>query len=366
MSKYKIPKFTAVFTIAAILFVSGFLTVSAESGEYGRSYAAILHTPNICAVEFENEWVIESTVKEFTDQAKVSVQEWEVKLKGQELLRKNHHLWDIDYTLISLEQKDTFDFTKCDIVIQFKDKPDDPNEYYSVLGYAESLDDRTLITIYYAKIATCQTEDETYFYYDPCYLDFPRTPAQVGSIIRHELGHAFGLGHYYSESESVNLNWSTGKIPAPSVMVIFSAENAKLQQIRDIDIQKLHAIYGGHGFKSGKLFDIADSNLTSIQNTTNQNSTANTMIHFPDWMKKNAQSWAAGQADDQVIFGVVEYLQIQNILEYPQIPEGLVKPSQAIPQWYKNTADWWSQGLISDEEFINGLVFLLEKKILVV
>ena len=30
-----------------------------------------------------------------------------------------------------------------------------------------------------------------------------------------------------------------------------------------------------------------------------------------------------------------------------------------IPEWIKTTAGWWSQGQISDEDFVRGLQFLL-------
>ena len=30
------------------------------------------------------------------------------------------------------------------------------------------------------------------------------------------------------------------------------------------------------------------------------------------------------------------------------------------PEWIKNNACWWSQGLISDDEFASGLEYLIE------
>jgi len=36
-----------------------------------------------------------------------------------------------------------------------------------------------------------------------------------------------------------------------------------------------------------------------------------------------------------------------------------------IPQWIKNTAGWWSDGLVSDQEYINSLQFLIDRNILV-
>lgn len=42
---------------------------------------------------------------------------------------------------------------------------------------------------------------------------------------------------------------------------------------------------------------------------------------------------------------------------------GIPKP---IPGWIKNNADWWSEGLISEDEFVKGIEFLVENRILIV
>jgi len=38
--------------------------------------------------------------------------------------------------------------------------------------------------------------------------------------------------------------------------------------------------------------------------------------------------------------------------------------SKEIPQWIKNNASWWSSNLISDDEFIHGLQWLISNGIL--
>ena len=44
--------------------------------------------------------------------------------------------------------------------------------------------------------------------------------------------------------------------------------------------------------------------------------------------------------------------------------EEAVGVTQPIPAWIKNTANWWSEGMISEDEFIKGIEFLVEKRIL--
>lgn len=42
-----------------------------------------------------------------------------------------------------------------------------------------------------------------------------------------------------------------------------------------------------------------------------------------------------------------------------------VSPSeQNIPDWIKNNADWWSQGLITDDDFVKGIQYLVEQGVI--
>jgi len=46
--------------------------------------------------------------------------------------------------------------------------------------------------------------------------------------------------------------------------------------------------------------------------------------------------------------------------------EEAVGISKPIPVWLKNNAGWWSEGLISEDEFVKGIEFLVENRILIV
>ena len=37
-----------------------------------------------------------------------------------------------------------------------------------------------------------------------------------------------------------------------------------------------------------------------------------------------------------------------------------------IPTWIRNNAHWWSQDLISEDEFVNSLKFLIQEGIIVI
>lgn len=42
----------------------------------------------------------------------------------------------------------------------------------------------------------------------------------------------------------------------------------------------------------------------------------------------------------------------------------LAEQTSTIPTWFKSNAKWWADGIISDSDFISGMQFLLNKKII--
>ena len=56
---------------------------------------------------------------------------------------------------------------------------------------------------------------------------------------------------------------------------------------------------------------------------------------------------------------------IQNeIIVIPNLGKSGTPQEQLIPDWVKKNAGWWAAELISDEEFANGIEFLVTKGII--
>ena len=128
----------------------------------------------------------------------------------------------------------------------------------------------------------------------------------------------------------------------------------------------------------------------------------------PAWIKNNAEWWSEGQIDDGTFISGIQFLMTKKIINIPDLPEqasekarpNFVDPqkdphsyvdrynneseykewfdenypdytiyeavgiSEPIPGWIKNNADWWAQGLITEDDFVKGIEFLVKQGII--
>ena len=91
---------------------------------------------------------------------------------------------------------------------------------------------------------------------------------------------------------------------------------------------------------------------------------------IPSWIQNVAGWWASGDISENEFLTGIEYLINNNIILIDFVPcnyeiqNQTISPSKSVPDWIKNNASWWSDNLISDIDFINGLQYLIEYKII--
>jgi len=90
---------------------------------------------------------------------------------------------------------------------------------------------------------------------------------------------------------------------------------------------------------------------------------------IPNWIKNVAGWWASGIISEGEFVTGIEYLINNNIILLDFVPcndevQSQYKDTQSVPDWIKNNANWWSENLIDDTDFINGLQYLIEYKII--
>jgi len=90
---------------------------------------------------------------------------------------------------------------------------------------------------------------------------------------------------------------------------------------------------------------------------------------IPGWVKNVAGWWGSDIVSENEFVTGIEYLINNNIILLDFVPcndeiQSQYGDTKSIPDWIKNNAIWWSDNLIGDIDFINGLQYLIEHKII--
>jgi len=89
------------------------------------------------------------------------------------------------------------------------------------------------------------------------------------------------------------------------------------------------------------------------------------ILEIPEWIKNNASWWNQGIIDDASFVSGIEFMISNGIIVIPNLPES-GGAGGAVPEWVKNNAGWWAKGTIDDQSFVSGLEFLVSNGIIVI
>ena len=90
---------------------------------------------------------------------------------------------------------------------------------------------------------------------------------------------------------------------------------------------------------------------------------------IPSWIKKTVGWWAYGQVTEIEFIEGITYLINNRIIVITDSPTGFMANSPGdveyvIPKWIKNNARWWADGDIPDSAFVSGLQWLIKNGIM--
>jgi len=86
---------------------------------------------------------------------------------------------------------------------------------------------------------------------------------------------------------------------------------------------------------------------------------------IPDWVRNNAGWWSDDLISDDEFVSGIQFL-IENGIMEVDMPTSSSLSSDSIPDWVRNNAGWWSDDLISDDEFVSGIYFMIQNGIIVI
>lgn len=107
-----------------------------------------------------------------------------------------------------------------------------------------------------------------------------------------------------------------------------------------------------------------------LKQVTDSKEKAKAVIHLIHWMITDGQEFSPSLLYVPLVDKVVELGKAglgqvtydgESLWDYESSADS---ESLEIPKWIRDSAKWWSEGLISDEEYINGLQFLIKEGIL--
>jgi hypothetical protein len=294
-----------------------------------------------------------------------AVQEWQDKLNSA----TNSHKFDLHITTMSNVAR-SLDHYYCDVIILYNTNL----PFENVAGITHPVNVwRTFNVI---NIVYGNSTDENFTNWPKDYLV---------KVTEHELGHAFGLDHLQSKETDLNTTCdSPEKLLSIMYWCIPVEGDWQKMSITKYDVNAVLQRYNDPGFgelnsKAGSSYAL--TNIVKIADTRTENNTTSTMPKpqtlvensqttagaqshgIPNWVKNNAHYWSVGNIGDDDFVKGIQYMIQQKIITIPSTTQG--SSSQAtIPSWVKKDAGWWSVGVMSDDDFIKAIQYLITNGII--
>jgi murein DD-endopeptidase MepM/ murein hydrolase activator NlpD len=92
-----------------------------------------------------------------------------------------------------------------------------------------------------------------------------------------------------------------------------------------------------------------------------------TRQRVPSWVKTTSEFWVRGDVADDDFTNGLGYLVQERIIDVgDKVEQEELAPEQVqnIPSWIKQTTQWWIDGLVPEDQFLEGIRYMMETKII--
>jgi len=314
---------------AGIFFISIFAILLSNHAYaingFEQSNWRLYHSPLICSFEPTPSKSDTITKQTLLNEAAYSVIDWNQKLNDG---FGKHPVWVLTYQVIPIsEQYNATSYSNCDVIIRY------------ITSYSE---DATHYDLYKGGITTFDYNTNK-AYIKIFFSDMNQY--ELGNAIRHEIGHAMGLGHY-DVAPDEQLRIDTGAEDIPSIMYPHLTVS-NYYSISPIDVSEIKRIYGFGGFH--------------LTNHVVVNST------IPVWIKNDAIDCCSTNRGSYIVDSVL--LRDMTITGLIQSKASVFQDGvdsthslryQLVDHFKDYIAGSWVNGTINDKQFLSRMQDLLD------
>lgn len=322
--------------------------------EYDETGFRLTHNPTIYAVTPPPDPTIPNLDLELFQKTQSAILDWKNQLN---IGGGKKPAWDMNLVEISSSQvnSDPSKLSQADIQIFYLPSPTSTPDIEEPVGITtyDVVNHKAKIIIYYEKltfnIVTTETRDSNYVYYHytpvSSYSNQLAPDAQLSMTIEHELGHAFGLGHYKISEDESNAILSGKETELPSIMTpIVVPIGTNHYSITNSDIKQLKSLYSISGFSSpNTAIQIAPDDICRNQLIGD--------------LKSN-YSWEYN-SDIEGIFGC---FYASNLL--PQSFMSSQNVQVTYPSWFMKNLKYWANYDLSNNELASLMIYMHDKRLL--
>lgn len=146
-------------------------------------------------------------------------------------------------------------------------------------------------------------------------------------------------------------------------LVLLKVLNASKNKYYNYETNKLSSILQKDGnYKIKTLYGfpsvVTDTNFVFVSGM-NSDQDKNFTPFIPKWIKNNAGWWSQGKMSDSDFVNGLQYVIEHKIIKIPETHTAENKLRE-IPKWVKNDAQLWTEGKISDNEFVVAITYLIQ------